>query len=88
MNLSDDYINGNLIEEFSMNVNPIIKQGRSADPKWSSYSFNKFNEKSKIVFSMEVMTDDAFFQGDVEGGRVITKTVGEQEVQKRTNIIS
>jgi len=51
-------------------------------------SFNKFNEKSKIVFSMEVMTDDAFFQGDVEGGRVITKTVGEQEVQKRTNIIS
>ena len=51
-------------------------------------SFNKFNEKSKIVFSMEVMTDDAFFQGDVKGGRVITKTVGEQEVQKRTNIIS
>ena len=47
MNLSDDYINGNLIEEFSMNVNPIIKQGRSADPKWSSYSFNKFNDYVK-----------------------------------------
>ena len=51
-------------------------------------SFNKFNEKSKIVFSMEVMTDDAFFTGNVEDGRVVTKTVGEQEAQKRTNIIS
>lgn len=51
-------------------------------------SFNKFNEKSKIVFSMEVVTDDSFFKGDVEGGRVVTKTVGEQEAQKRTNIIS
>ena len=44
--LLDDYINGNLIEEFSMNVNPIIKQGRSAEPKWSAYSFNKFNKKN------------------------------------------
>ncbi len=51
-------------------------------------SFNKFNEKSKIVFSMEVMTDDTFFTGNVEDGRVVTKTVGEQEAQKRTNIIS
>lgn len=51
-------------------------------------SFNKFNEKSKIVFSMEVVTDDAFFKGDTEDGRVVTKTVGEQEAQKRTNIIS
>lgn len=51
-------------------------------------SFNKFNEKSKITFSMEVVTDDSFFNGDVEDGRVVTKTVGEQEAQKRTNIIS
>lgn len=51
-------------------------------------SFNKFNEKSKIVFSMEVVTDDAFYQGENDGGRIVTKTVGEQEVQKRTNIIS
>ena len=51
-------------------------------------SFNKFNEKSKIVFSMEVVTDDAFFKGDAEDGRVVTSTVGEQEAQKRTNIIS
>lgn len=51
-------------------------------------SFNKFNEKSKIVFSMEVMTDDAFFEGNVKGDRIVTKTVGEQEAQKRTNIIS
>ena len=51
-------------------------------------SFNKFNEKSKIVFSMEVVTDDTFFEGNVEGDRIVTKTVGEQEAQKRTNIIS
>ena len=51
-------------------------------------SFNKFNEKSKIVFSMEVMTDDVFFEGNVKGDRIVTKTVGEQEAQKRTNIIS
>jgi hypothetical protein len=51
-------------------------------------SFNKFNEKSKIVFSMEVVTDDAFFKGNAEDGRVVTSTVGEQEAQKRTNIIS
>jgi len=51
-------------------------------------SFNKFNEKSKIVFSMEVVTDDAFFTGDVEDGRIITPEVSEREATKRTNIIS
>lgn len=51
-------------------------------------SFNKFNEKSKIVFSMEVVTDDAFFNGNVEDGRIITPEVSEREATKRTNIIS
>jgi hypothetical protein len=51
-------------------------------------NFNKFNEKSKIVFSMEVVTDDAFFTGDVEDGRIITPEVSEREATKRTNIIS
>lgn len=51
-------------------------------------SFNKFNEKSKIVFSMEVVTDDAFFNGDVEDGRIVTPEVSEREATKRTNIIS
>jgi len=51
-------------------------------------SFNKFNEKSKIVFSMEVVTDDAFFNGNVEDGRIVTPEVSEREATKRTNIIS
>ena len=51
-------------------------------------SFNKFNEKSKIVFSMEVVTDDKFFNGDVEGGRIVTPDVSEREATKGTNIIS
>jgi len=51
-------------------------------------NFNKFNEKSKIVFSMEVVTDDAFFNGDVEDGRIVTPEVSEREATKRTNIIS
>ena len=51
-------------------------------------NFNKFNEKSKIVFSMEVVTDDKFFTGDVEDGRIITPEVSEREATKRTNIIS
>ena len=51
-------------------------------------NFNKFNEKSKIVFSMEVVTDDKFFNGDVEDGRIVTPEVSEREATKRTNIIS
>jgi len=51
-------------------------------------SFTKFNEKSKIVFSMEVVTDDKFFEGNVEGNRIVTPEVSEREATKRTNIIS
>ena len=51
-------------------------------------SFTKFNEKSKIVFSMEVVTDNKFFEGNVEGNRIVTPEVSEREATKRTNIIS
>jgi len=51
-------------------------------------SFNKFNEKSKIVFSMEVVTDEKFFTGTVDGERIVTPEVSEREATKRTNIIS
>jgi hypothetical protein len=51
-------------------------------------NFNKFNEKSKIVFSMEVVADEKFFTGTVDGERIITPEVSEREATKRTNIIS
>ena len=47
MNLYDDYINSNLIEGFSMDADAVIRQGTNAESKWSSYSFNKFNDYVK-----------------------------------------
>lgn len=37
-------------------------------------SITKFNDKSKIIFSMEVMEDSEFFSGYVKGKRIVSTT--------------
>jgi hypothetical protein len=54
----------------------------------SLVDLTKFNEKTKLVFSMEVVTDDAFFEGTVEGNRIVTQDPASIEAKKRSTIIS
>ena len=51
----------------------------------SMNAFNKFNEKSKIIFSMEVVENEEFFESSiVSGERIVTQDIGSQEAEKRT----
>ncbi len=54
----------------------------------SLVSVSKFNEKSKIIFSMEVIENEEFFEGTNDGGRIVTTDVSNQEAKKRTTTIS
>jgi hypothetical protein len=51
----------------------------------SLVSISKFNEKSKIIFSMEVVENEEFFESSiVRGERIVTQDIGSQEAEKRT----
>jgi len=54
----------------------------------SMNAFNKFNEKTKIVFSMEVVAGPEFFEGTNDGSRIVTKNASNEEARKRTTTIS
>ena len=54
----------------------------------SLVSVSKFNEKSKRIFSMEVIENEEFFEGTNDGGRIVTTNVSNQEAKKRTTTIS
>ena len=51
-------------------------------------AFNKFNEKTKIIFSMEVVAGEEFFEGTNDGSRIVTKNASNEEARKRTTTIS
>ena len=54
----------------------------------SLVSISKFNEKSKIIFSMEVIAGSEFFEGTNDGTRIVTNNVSNQEAKKRTTTVS
>ena len=54
----------------------------------SMNAFNKFNEKTKIIFSMEVVAGEEFFEGTNDGSRIVTKNASNEEARKRTTTIS
>ena len=64
----------------------------------SLVNFSKFNSKSKLIFSLEVVSDASFFEGDIKNGRIVTQEVTDrgaqriasttQENSNGTNIIS
>ena len=51
-------------------------------------AFNKFNEKTKIIFSMEIVAGSEFFEGTADGNRIITPDPRAREAEKRSTIIS
>jgi hypothetical protein len=54
----------------------------------SMNAFNKFNQKTKIVFSMEVIAGNEFFEGTADGNRIVTPDPRSREAEKRSTIIS
>ena len=54
----------------------------------SMNAFNKFNEKTKIIFSMEIVAGSEFFEGTADGNRIITPDPRAREAEKRSTIIS
>ena len=53
----------------------------------SMASFTKFNEKTKIIFSMEVVAGSEFFEGTKGGDRIVTKSAAELQTTKRTTVL-
>tara|TARA_R110000822_G_scaffold19265_1_gene62998 strand:+ start:431 stop:1366 length:936 start_codon:yes stop_codon:yes gene_type:complete len=54
----------------------------------SMNAFNKFNNKTKIIFSMEVIAGNEFFEGTGDGSKILTPNSNTREAEKKTTIIS
>ena len=50
-------------------------------------ALKKFSNKTKIVFSVEAVDSPAFFEGIVEGDRIITETASDKETKNRSTAI-
>lgn len=50
-------------------------------------ALKKFSNKTKIIFSVEVVDNAAFFEGNVVGDRIVTETASDKETQNRSTAI-
>jgi hypothetical protein len=50
-------------------------------------AIQKFSNKTKIIFSVEATSNPAFFEGIVDGDRIITETASDKETQNRSTAI-
>lgn len=50
-------------------------------------ALKKFSNKTKIIFSVEAVDSPAFFEGIVEGDRIITETASDKETKNRSTAI-
>jgi hypothetical protein len=50
-------------------------------------AIKKFSNKTKIIFSMEAVDNQAFFEGNVVGDRIVTETASQKETKNRSTAI-
>jgi hypothetical protein len=50
-------------------------------------AIKKFSNKTKIIFSMETVSDPIFFESNVVGDRIVTETASQKETKNRSTAI-